>query len=108
MQDTAWYCGYPRCEVAYFNLFESVVLVDELKKSVYPYDLDQPICACFGLDYDDIEADVHEQVPSRIKRLLEKSQSSDARCQTVAVDGQCCMRTVQRLYMKLRAEQSSR
>ena len=25
MHDAAWYCGYPHCEVAYFNQFDAVV-----------------------------------------------------------------------------------
>ena len=50
MVDAAWFCGFPRCDVAYFNLFGSVVLMDELKSPVYPYDANAPICACFGLN----------------------------------------------------------
>lgn len=103
LQDTAWYCGYVRCDVAYFNLMEAVVLVEELNVPVYPYDLDAPLCPCFGLTYDDVEADVREGVPTRIRELLQKSQSPEARCQAVAIDGQCCLTEVQRLYMKLRS-----
>lgn len=102
MQDAAWFCGFARCDVAYFNIFEAVVTVDELKSPIYPKDLDAPICACFGLTYDDVEADVREPQPTRIRALLAKSKTSDARCQTLAADGQCCMKTVQELYMKLR------
>ena len=100
--DTAWYCTFQRCDVAYFNLFDAVVLVDELKTEIYPYDLDAPICACFGLRYDDIEADVREGRPTRIRGLLAKSQSPEARCGELAVDGQCCMTAVQELYLRLR------
>jgi oxygen-independent coproporphyrinogen-3 oxidase len=52
--DTAWFCNFHRCDVAYFNLFEAVVLRDELSAPVYPHDLDAPLCACFGLSYDDV------------------------------------------------------
>jgi len=38
MQDSAWFCAFPRCDVAYFNLFGGVVLMNELKAPVYPYD----------------------------------------------------------------------
>jgi hypothetical protein len=107
LRDAAWYCSYPRCDVAYFNLFESVVTLDELTAPVYPYDLDAPLCACFGLTYDDVEADVREGVPTRIRQLLNKSQSPEANCHMLAVDGQCCMREVQKLYMKLRGESSA-
>jgi hypothetical protein len=103
MQDSAWYCAHPSCEVAYFNLFESTILKSELRAPVYPADVDAPICACFGFKYDDVEADVRNGQPTRIRALLAKSQSEDAHCQTLAVDGQCCLREVQKLYMKLRS-----
>ena len=78
--DSAWFCPFPRCDVAYFNLFDAVVMMDELKAPVYPHDLDAPICACFGLTYDDVEADVSEGTPTRVRALLAKSQSPEARC----------------------------
>jgi hypothetical protein len=102
--DSAWFCSFPRCEVAYFNLFETVVLMDELKAPVYPYDPDAPICACFGLTYDDVEADVREGTPTRIRELLAKSKSSEANCYTLAADGRPCMSAVQELYMRLRSQ----
>jgi hypothetical protein len=102
MHDAAWYCGYPYCEVAYFNQFDAIVLVDELQSPVYPKDLDAPICACFGLKYDDIEADVEDGTPTRIRELLAKSKSSAANCSILAADGRCCIGAVQELYMKLR------
>jgi hypothetical protein len=102
LQDSAYYCGFSRCDVAYFSLLESVVLVEELTVSRYPYDLDAPICPCFGFTYDEIVADVSDGVPTRIRGLLVKSQSPDAQCQTKTLDGQCCMAEVQKLYMRLR------
>jgi hypothetical protein len=103
LQDAAWYCSFARCDVAYFNLFETVVMIDELAAAPYPHDLDAPLCACFGLTYDDVEADVREGQPTRIRQLLAKSQSAEARCEVLAVDGQCCMREVQKLFMQLSA-----
>lgn len=101
--DSAWYCPYARCDVAYFNLFEAIVLVTELKAPVYPYDLDAPICGCFGFAYEDVEADVREGTPTRIRKLLARSQTPDAECSRRAVDGRCCMSAVQELYMRLRS-----
>jgi hypothetical protein len=101
--DSAWFCNFQHCEVAYFNLFEAVTLVDELKAPVYPKDFDAPMCACFGFDYDDVDADVRDGAPTRIRELLAKSKSSEARCTELAADGRCCMAAVQELYMKLRA-----
>jgi hypothetical protein len=101
MRDAAWYCEFARCDVAYFNLFESVVLVSELRQPIYPYDLDAPICACFGFTYDDVEADARDSKPARIRQLLARSTTSEARCAALAVDGRCCMAEVQKLYMRL-------
>jgi hypothetical protein len=104
MRDAAWFCGFPRCDVAYFNQFEAVVTMDELNAPVYPYDPDAPICACFGLTYDDVEADVEGGAPMRIRALLAKSKSPAANCQILAADGRCCMSAVQELYMRLRSQ----
>lgn len=100
--DGGWFCAATRCEVAYFNQFAGVATVEELQAPVWPFDLDAPLCACFGFRYDDIEADVRDGTPVRIRALLARSQSSEARCATLAADGQCCLKEVQRLYLKLR------
>ena len=99
MGDTAWFCGFANCEIAYFDLFESSVAIEELRSRVYPKDAAAPICACFGFAIDNLEADVADGVPTRIRELLAKSKSSDANCRVLAADGQCCIREVQRLYM---------
>ena len=100
--DDAWFCGFERCEVAYFNLFESTVATDQLLRSVYPMDLHAPICGCFGLQMSDIEEDVAEGHPSRLRELSERSRSDEARCQSAAADGRCCMQEAQRIYFRLR------
>ncbi|HEY4231992.1 MAG TPA: hypothetical protein VGM76_01070 [Lacipirellulaceae bacterium] len=104
MHDAAWFCSYPHCEVAYFNQFDAVVTVDELRAPVYPKDLDSPICACFGLTYDEVAADVREGTPTRIRDLLAKSKTSAANCANLAANGRCCIGAVQELYLKLRAQ----
>ena len=45
MPESALFCNFPRCEVAYFNEFEEVILANELVCPVYPEDFDAPICA---------------------------------------------------------------
>ena len=107
MHDSAWFCGFPRCDVAYFNLFDAVVTMDELNTPVYPYDVNAPICACFGLTYDDVEADVDDGTPTRIRELFAKSKTPRARCEVLAADGRCCIGPVQELYMRLRSQQAS-
>ena len=89
--ESAWFCDFARCDVAYFDLFERAVAVDELQFAVYPMDGATPICACFGFTLEEIEADVHEGAPIRIRELLAKSESADARCHMLAADGRCSM-----------------
>jgi hypothetical protein len=104
LRDRAWFCNFARCDVAYFNDFDAVVTVDELNAPVYPKDPDAPICACFGFTYDDVVADARDEKPLRIRALLAKSKSPEARCRAAAPDGRCCMTAVQELYMRLRTQ----
>ncbi len=102
LPETAYFCPFARCEVAYFDLFERTVAVDRLSRSVYPKDPDAPICPCFGFTCDEIEQDLSEGVVDRVRALLAKTKTSDAQCTTKAPSGQCCMPEVQRYYMKRR------
>jgi hypothetical protein len=104
MRDDAWFCNFPRCDVAYFNEFDAIITIDELQGPVYPKDAHAPICTCFGFTYDDVVADVDDGAPTRIRELLAKSKSSEANCYMLAADGRCCMSAVQELYMKLRSQ----
>jgi hypothetical protein len=78
--------------------------MDELKAPVYPYDPEAPICACFGLRYDDVEADVRDGKPTRIRELLARFKSGTANCYELAADGRPCVSAVQELYMRLRSQ----
>mgnify|MGYP001553083304 CR=1 FL=1 len=89
--------------MAYFDNAGRFVTIDELKAPVYPKDLDAPMCACFRLTYDDVDADVREGMPTRVRALLARSKTPEARCQTLAADGRCCMAAVQELYLRLKA-----
>jgi hypothetical protein len=104
--DPANFCPSPLCDVAYFDAFERVVLVGDLIKPVYPKDPDAPICACFGLTRHDIEQDVREGVVTRVKAVLEKANSPEARCAQTAANGQPCTAYVQRYYMQCRNAES--
>jgi hypothetical protein len=100
--DPANFCPSPQCKVAYFDSFERVILADDLNRPVYPKDPDAPICACFGLTRQDIEADVREGVVTRVKAVIEKAKSSEARCAQTAANGQPCIAEVQKYYFQYR------
>jgi hypothetical protein len=96
----AWFCPAPACDVAYFDLLERVVSIDELQGEVYPKSMDAPICACFDFTLDDLDAAVRERSPEPVRALLAKSKTSQANCTTLAANGRCCMQEVQRLYIR--------
>jgi len=99
---STYFCATPTCPVAYFDAFESVVPVEALAKPVYPKDPQAPLCSCFGLTLDDVEADITEGKPTRIRELLAKSKTPAARCEELSPTGHCCIADVQRCYFKLR------
>lgn len=104
LADTAWFCPFPTCEVAYFDLFERVATIDKLNAPVYPKDPQAPICPCFGFTTDEIEADLAENGVQRTRALVARAKTAEARCQTASPTGQSCVAEVQRYYMKRRGE----
>jgi hypothetical protein len=104
MLDAAWFCGFYRCDVAYFNLFGGVVLADELNGPVYPHDANAPICACFGLNFDDVVTDVDEGTPTRIRSVVARAKAGEAQCHVLAADGRSCLGALQELYMRLKSQ----
>src|SRR6478672_10661744 len=102
MAASTYFCPTPNCQVAYFDAFEAVVSTDSLVHPVYPKDSRAPLCACFGLTVEDVEADVAEGTPRRIRELLAKSKTSAAHCEELSPTGRSCIPDVQRCYFKLR------
>jgi len=102
MAASIYFCPTPSCPVAYFDAFEAVIATDTLVQPVYPKDPTAPLCPCFGLTMEDVEADVAEAVPRRIRELLAKSKSPAARCEELSPTGRSCIPDVQRCYFKLR------
>ncbi|MBI3836901.1 MAG: hypothetical protein HY288_03065 [Planctomycetia bacterium] len=102
LAESAYFCPFAKCEVVYFDMFERRAMVDSLRHAVYPKDPDAPLCGCFGLTSEDVQADVREGGATRVRELLAKAKTPEAHCRTMAADGQCCVPVVQRYYMKLR------
>jgi hypothetical protein len=100
MAASASFCPTPSCPVAYFDAFEAVVPTEALVRPVYPKDPAAPLCACFGLTLDDVDADLAEGTPRRIRALLAQSKTDDARCEERSPTGRCSIAEVQRQYFK--------
>jgi len=102
LAETAYFCPFARCEVVYFDMFERLLLTDALIEPVYPKDPAAPLCACFGLTAEDVEADIAEGGVTRVRAVIDKAKSPAAECSIRAASGQPCIGEVQRYYMKLR------
>ena len=100
VSDPANFCPSPRCEVAYFDSFERVVMATALARPVYPKDPAAPICPCFGLTCDQVEQDVREGVATRTRSIVAKAKSPEAHCVQAAANGQSCVGYVQKYYMQ--------
>lgn len=98
----ARFCPHPKCEVVYFDALEGVILQSDLTRGIWPKDLDAPLCGCFGLSRDDVEADLETPTPLRIRELLKKSQSAEAHCETACAAGRSCIADVQRYFLQRR------
>lgn len=102
LADAAFYCPFPRCEVGYFDQFEQTVAADRIRGPAFPKDPSAPMCNCFGFTAADIEADIRDGTPRRVRELLVRSKSPEAHCLTASPDGRCCIAEVQRYYMRAR------
>jgi hypothetical protein len=107
LSDTAWFCPFPSCDVAYFDMFERVATVGALRAPVYPKDPDAPICPCFGFTTDEIEEDLADGGVERTRALVARAKSAEARCSAASPTGQSCVAEVQRYYMRRRADLQS-
>jgi len=102
LSDSAHYCPYQYCDVVYFDMFERIVLAQDIIRPVYPKNPNAPLCGCFGLTCDDVDDDIAEGGVVRLKAHLARSQSSEARCRTQSVNGKPCAEVVQRYFFKRR------
>jgi hypothetical protein len=104
--EPSFYCPFPRCGVAYFDLFDRVAPVESLVDPAYPKDPAAPLCRCFGLTIDDVELDIREGGVRRVRSVVERAKTAEARCHTAAPDGRSCVPEVQRYYLRAREKNS--
>ena len=98
--EPAYWCATDACPVAYFDLFERSVDADAAHGLYWPKDPAGPLCCCHGLTVDDVDADLAEPVPSRVRAVVQKAGQPDAACTTKSPDGRPCVARVQRYYMQ--------
>ncbi len=98
--EPAYYCPFPRCSVAYFDLFDRVATVESLVDAAYPKDPTAPLCRCFGLKTDDVDADIEAGVVDRVRSVVARAKTAEAECHITMPDGRCCVPEVQRYYFR--------
>jgi len=98
--ETSHYCANPRCPVAYFDAAGQEAGIEQLRGPAYPKDPAGPVCSCFGISIAEIENAARSGDKKAIRELLAKTQSSEAACITRAPNGRCCVREIQRLFLK--------
>lgn len=104
LAEPAFHCGTDTCDVAYFDLLERTVPVAAARGLPWPKDPAGALCACFGLSPDDIDADIAEGVPIRVREVVRKAGLPDAACAARSADGRSCVARVQKFYLRRRAE----
>jgi hypothetical protein len=102
-----WFCPNPLCEVGYFDAFEQTVAAARFRRRVYPKNPQAPICPCFCLTADAVEADARAGNPAGVKALIARAAAGPTSCATRTPTGQCCVDEVQRLYLKTAAKRST-
>lgn len=94
----ACYCESPNCSVAYFDRWGTTVAADRISGPAWPKLQDAPVCSCFGVTAAEIEADARAGRMERIRGLIERSRTPEAKCGVLAPSGRCCVPTLRRLF----------
>lgn len=102
--EPAYFCGVDTCPIAYFDLLSRSVSAAEARGLFWPKDPSGPLCACYGLSPDDIEADLADGTPTRVREVVRRAGLPEADCATRSADGRSCVARVQKFYLRRRAE----
>ncbi len=102
LAESGYFCPNGRCDVVYYDDFETIVLRTSVAGPIPIKDADAPICGCFGITREDIETDIDEGTVARTRAAVLKAQSDQARCATLAPNGRTCIPEVQGYYLKCR------
>ena len=102
--EPAYCCGTDACDVAYFDLLERTIPVEAARGLPWPKDPTGVLCACHGLTADDVDADIAEGAPTRVREVVRRAGLPDAACAARSADGRSCVARLQRYYVRRRTE----
>jgi hypothetical protein len=104
---TVYFCETPTCEAVYFDTVEDYATEAEMLRTCWPKDPTAPLCACFRLTRDDIEADLAEGSPRRVREIVAKAKGPEAQCSVMAASGRSCVGEVQKYYLRRWSQQQN-
>jgi len=96
--EKSFYCVNSGCPTAYFNGWGVSISRDRMTATAYPKDPDGLLCPCFGLTVSEVVADGREGRKDRVRDLLGRSRSPEARCAEKCPDGLPCLPRVLGLF----------
>lgn len=102
--EPAYFCPTDTCPVLYFDLLERSIAAADAHDLFWPKDPAGPLCNCHGLSLDDVDADLADGVPSRVRAVVQKANEPGAACATKSADGRPCVARVQKYFMRRREE----
>jgi hypothetical protein len=102
LAEPVYFCGGDTCGVAYFDLLERTIAAAAAHGLPWPKDPAGSLCACHGLTADDVDRDLAEGVPTRVREIVRRAGTPGAACATLSADGRSCVARVQRYYMQRR------
>lgn len=100
--ESAFYCAYPGCAIAYFDRLLQTAPAALLRRPAYPKSPGAPLCACTGLTSADLEQDFRAGTTARIKDLIARAEADPGRCVLESPDGRPCVAEARKLWMRLR------
>lgn len=101
-EPVAW-CDTERCQVAYFDSLERTIAVERATGVHWPKDPSGVLCQCHGLSCEDVDADLAEGEPRRVRETVRRAGQPGAECALRSADGRSCVARVQRLYVRRRS-----
>ncbi|NDC64716.1 MAG: hypothetical protein EBZ59_12185, partial [Planctomycetia bacterium] len=104
LAEPAHWCPADACTVAYFDLVGRCVATADAHGLPWPKDPHGPLCACHGLSVDDVDRDIAEGTPTRVRAVVQQAGLPGAACGLAAADGRSCVARVQRHYLRRLAE----
>ena len=102
LAEPAYFCPGDTCSVAYFDLLERTISTAAARGLFWPKDPTGTLCGCHGLTVDDVDRDLAEGVPTRVREVVRRAGEPGAACGVMSADGRSCVARVQRYYMRRR------